>query len=156
MAVLERIREEMKEAAKAGDRERLSILRYALAALQNKEKELRRSLKDEEVYQVLSSLIKKGREASEQFRKGGREDLAAKEEREVVVLESFLPERLSREELERMVDEAIEEVGAKGPRDLGKVMKILMPRVAGRAEGKLVSETVRKRLEGAPSVEDSP
>ncbi|RLA92261.1 MAG: GatB/YqeY domain-containing protein, partial [Deltaproteobacteria bacterium] len=97
----------------------------------------------------------KGKEASEQFRKGGREDLALKEEREVEVLQAFLPERVSQEELERMVEEAIQEVGAKGPKDLGKVMKLLMPRLAGRAEGKVVSDTVRKKLEGASPVQSS-
>lgn len=150
MTVLERMRQEMMRAAKEGDKERLSILRFALAALQNKQKELRRELKEEEAFQVLNSLIKKGKEASEQFRKGGREDLALKEEREVEVIQAFLPERVSQEELERMVEEAIQEVGAKGPKDLGKVMKLLMPRLAGRAEGKEVSDAVKKKLGASP------
>jgi len=147
MAVLERVREEMKRALKEGAKERVSILRFALSALQNKEKELGRELKDEEAYQVLRTLVKKGREAAEEFRKGNREDLARKEEREVEVLEAFLPKALSEEELERLVEEAIQEVGAQGPKDLGKVMKAVMPKVAGRAEGQVVNALVRKKLE---------
>lgn len=147
MAVLERVREEMKRALKEGAKDRLSILRFALSALQNKEKELGRELKDEEAYQVLRALVKKGREAAEEFRKGNREDLAQKEEREVEVLESFLPKALSPEELEALVEEAIREVGATGPKDLGKVMKAVMPKVAGRAEGQAVNALVRKKLE---------
>lgn len=147
MAVLERVREEMKRALKEGAKDRLSILRFALSALQNKEKELGRELKDEEAYQVLRALVKKGREAAEEFRKGNREDLAQKEEREVEVLESFLPKALSPEELEALVEEAIREVGATGPKDLGKVMKAVMPKVAGRAEGQVVNALVRKKLE---------
>lgn len=147
MAVLDRIREEMKRALKEGAKDRLSILRFALSALQNKEKDLGRELKDEEAYQVLRALVKRGREAAEEFRRGKREDLAQKEEREVEVLESFLPRALSEGELEKIVDEAIHEVGAQGPKDLGKVMKAVMPKVAGRAEGQVVNALVRKKLE---------
>lgn len=147
MAVPDRIREEMKRALKEGAKEKVSILRYALSALQNKEKELGRSLEDGEAYQVLRTLIKKGREAAEKFRQGGREDLARKEEEEIGILESFLPKPLSEEELGRIIDQAIREVQAQGPRDLGKVMKVVMPQVAGRAEGQVVNALVKRKLE---------
>lgn len=147
MAVLERIREEMQRALKEGERERVSILRFALSALKNREKELGGELKDEEAYQVLRILVKRGKEAAEEFRKGKREDLAKKEEREVAILEAFLPKALEAEELERLVEEAIQEVQAQGPKDLGKVMKAVMPKVAGRAEGQVVNALVRKKLE---------
>jgi len=147
MAVPDRIREEMKRALKEGAKEKVSILRYALSALQNKEKELGRPLEDGEAYQVLRTLIKKGREAVEKFRQGEREDLARKEEEEIEILESFLPKPLSEEELGRIIDQAIREVQAQGPRDLGKVMKVVMPQVAGRAEGQVVNALVKRKLE---------
>ena len=146
MGLKDRLVEEMKEAAKSGDKLKLSIIRMALAAIKNKEKELRREPDDQEVMKLLASMIKQGKEAREQFSKGGREDLAEKEAREVEILQSFLPPPLSPEELEEEVRKVIEEVGAKGPQDLGRVMKVIMPRIAGRAEGRLFNELVRKKL----------
>jgi len=146
MGLKDRLVDEMKEAAKSGDKLKLSIIRMALAAIKNKEKELRREPDDQEVMKLLASMIKQGKEAREQFSKGGREDLAEKEAREVEILQSFLPPPLSPEELEEEVRKVIEEVGAKGPQDLGRVMKVIMPRIAGRAEGRLVNELVRKKL----------
>jgi len=148
MEIKAKLIEEMKGAAKEKDKARLSIIRFALAAVQNKEKELLRELSEQEAIQVISGLIKKGKESIEQFRTGQRTDLVEKEEHEIAVLQAFLPQQLTTAELEAEVSEAVEEAGASAPQDMGKVMKILMPRIAGRADGKVVNELVRKRLAG--------
>jgi uncharacterized protein YqeY len=148
MGIKEQLQDEMKGAAKEKAKARLSTLRLALAAVQNKEKELRKELSEEEAIQVLSGLIKKGKESIEQFKAGQRADLVAKEEQEIAVLQDFLPQQLTPEEVEEEVAKAVEEAGASTPQDMGKVMRILMPRIAGRAEGKVVNELVRKRLSG--------
>ncbi len=148
MGIKERLQDAMKSAAKEKAKARLSTLRLALAAVQNKEKELREELSEQEAIQVISGLIKKGKESIEQFKAGQRADLVAKEEQEITVLQAFLPEQLTPEELEVEISKAIEEAGASTPQDMGKVMKILMPQVAGRAEGKVVNELIRKRLSG--------
>jgi uncharacterized protein YqeY len=148
MGIKEQLIQDMKSAAKEKAKEKLSIIRLALAAVQNKEKELRRELSEQEAIQVISGLIKKGKESIEQFKAGQRADLVDKEEKEIEVLHSFLPQQLSTAELEVEISKALEEAEASAPQDMGKVMKILMPRIAGRAEGKVVNELVRKRLSG--------
>jgi uncharacterized protein YqeY len=148
MEIKAKLIEEMKAAAKEKDKGRLSIIRFALAAVQNKEKELLRELSAQEAIQVISALIKKGKESIEQFRNGQRTDLVEKEEHEIAVLQAFLPQQLTTAELEAEVSKAVEEAGASAPQDMGKVMKVLMPRIAGRADGKVVNELVRKRLAG--------
>ncbi len=148
MEIKAKLIEDMKAAAKEKDKARLSIIRFALAAVQNKEKELLRELSAAEAIQVISGLIKKGKESIEQFKTGQRADLVEKEEHEIAVLQAFLPQQLTTAELEAEVSKAVEEAGASAPQDMGKVMKILMPRIAGRAEGKVVNELVRKRLAG--------
>lgn len=142
-----RIEEALKEAMKARDENRLNAVRLLMTALKVKEKEARRSLNEAEIQQVISGQIKQRRDSIEQYGKAGRQDLALKEEEEVRVLQGFLPEPLGEEELEGIVAEAVSEVGATSARDMGKVMKVLMPRVAGKADGKLVNELVRKRLQ---------
>jgi uncharacterized protein YqeY len=146
--IKEKLIEEMKAAAKEKAKEKLSIIRFALAAVQNKEKELRKALSEQEATQVISGLIKKGKESIEQFKAGQRADLVDKEEKELEVLHAFLPQQLSTTELEAEISKALEEAGASAPQDMGRVMKILMPRIAGKAEGKVVNELVRKRLSG--------
>jgi uncharacterized protein YqeY len=148
MGIKEQLQDAMKGAAKEKAKARLSTLRLALAAVQNKEKELRKELSEEEAIQVIAGLIKKGKESIEQFKVGQRADLVAKEEEEITVLQDFLPQQLTPEEVEAEVAKAVEEAGASTPQDMGKVMRILMPRIAGRAEGKVVNELVRKRLSG--------
>lgn len=148
MEIKAKLIEDMKGAAKEKDKARLSIIRFALAAVQNKEKELLRELSEQEAIQVISGLIKKGKESIEQFRTGQRADLVEKEEHEIALLQAFLPQQLTTAELETEVSKAVEEAGASAPQDMGKVMKILMPRIAGRADGKVVNELVRKRLAG--------
>lgn len=148
MGIKDKLIEDMKSAAKEKAKARLSTIRLALAAVQNKEKELRKELSEQEIIQVIAGLIKKGKESIEQFKAGQRTDLVEKEEKEIEVLQVFLPQQLTAEELEVEIAKAVEEAEASAPNDMGKVMKILMPRIAGRAEGKVINELVRKRLAG--------
>jgi len=142
------IQDAMKAAMKGGDRLTLSALRFLLSALHNEEIKERRELSPEEIIKIISSLCKQGQESIEYFRKGGRGDLLEKEEAELAVLRRLLPEALSEAEVRVLIRNTIEEVGAKGVQDLGKVMKQIMPKVTGRTEGKRVSELAREILDG--------
>lgn len=142
----ERINNDLKEALKAKDELRASCLRMLKTQLKNKSVEKMRSLTDDEVMAVISSMVKKGKEAIEEFRKGNREDLAIKEEQEIRILQQYLPEMATQEEIEKVVKEVIAQIGAKGPKDMGKVMKEAMVKLAGRADGKIVSEVAKKSL----------
>ena len=146
MSLIARIEDELKEATLARDAERRDTLRLILSALRGAEKELQRPLKNDEELQVLQRERKRRTEAAEAFRAGGREEQAAAEEREIAVLEEFMPAPLSEEEIEEIVDDVIEEVGATSMRDLGRVMADVMPQVAGRADGSTVSQLVREKL----------
>jgi uncharacterized protein YqeY len=146
MSLIARIEEELTSAMRARDEERVGTLRLTLAALRAAEKELQRPLKEDEELQVLQRERKRRTEAAEAFRGGDREEHAAKEERELAVLEEFMPEPIPEEELERIVDDAIAETGATSLRDLGRVMADVMPQVAGRADGSTVSQLVREKL----------
>jgi uncharacterized protein len=146
MELRERIEADTKGALKAGAKEKVSTLRMLNAALKNKQIDKRRPLNEEEVIETIRSLIKQRKDSIEQFAKGGRQDLVDKETAEVLVLEAYLPAQLSREELELMVRDAVAQTGAQGARDMGKVMKALIPLVGGRADGKLVSELVKNAL----------
>jgi uncharacterized protein YqeY len=146
MELRERIDSALKQAMKDRDENRRNALRLLLTALKVKEKELKRLPTEAEIQQTISSQIKQRKDAIELYGKGGRPDLAEKEEEEVRVLQSFLPEALSPEDLERLVDEAVAESGATSAKEMGKVMKVLMPKVAGRADGKALNERVRARL----------
>ena len=146
MDLREKIDSDIKDALKSGAKEKVSALRLLSAALKNKQIDLRRPVTEEEVVQTVRSLIKQRKDSIEQFAKGGRQDLVEKETAEVAILEVYLPQALSREELERMVREVIAQTGAQGPRDMGKVMKALTPVAAGRADGKLLSELVKSAL----------
>jgi len=140
------IEDEIKEAMKARDAERRDALRLIVNALKGSEKELQRPLSDDEELQVLQRERKKRVEAADAFRAGGREEQAAAEERELSILEEFMPEPLSEEEIEEIIDDAIAEVGATSMADLGRVMADVMPQVAGRADGSSVSQIVREKL----------
>jgi uncharacterized protein len=146
VSLIATIESELKEATLARDSERRDTLRLILAALRGAEKELQRPLKDDEELQVLQRERKRRNEAAEAFRDGGRDEQAEKEERELAVLEEFMPEPLSEEEIEEIVDDAIAEVGATSMRDLGRVMADVMPQVAGRVDGSVVSQLVREKL----------
>ena len=136
----------MKAAMRAKDEVRLSTIRLVRSAVRNKEIDLKREMEDQEVIETISSLVKQRRESIRMFAEAGRDDLVLKEERELEILLAFLPQQLSREEVTDLVVRAIAESGAQGARDMGKVMKALMPHTAGRADGKLVSEVVKEKL----------
>jgi uncharacterized protein len=136
----------VKEAMRAGDAPRRDALRLILSSLRSAEKDLLRPLTEDEELQVLQRERKKRIEAAEAFRGGGREEQAEKEEAELAVLEEFMPEPLTEEELEQIVDDAIAENGATSMRDMGRVMKDVMPQIAGRADGAAVSQLLREKL----------
>lgn len=142
------IQEAMKAAMKTGDRLTLSTLRLLLSALRNEEIKGRRELTTEEIHRIIATLRKQRVEAIELFRKGGRADLAEKEEGELKVLQRFSPQPLSDDEVRDLIKLSIEEVGAKTIQDLGKVMKQLMPKVSGRTDGKRVNELAKEFLGG--------
>ncbi|HOV86659.1 MAG TPA: GatB/YqeY domain-containing protein [Syntrophobacteraceae bacterium] len=148
MDLMSRIEQALKEAVRKKNEDQKNALRLLLTAVKLKEKELKRLPNDAEVQQIISTLIKQRREAAEQYLKGNRQDLARHEEEEILLLRGFLPEALSPGELEKMVLEAVAETGAQSLKDMGKVMKVLMSRVAGRADGKEVNELARKKLGG--------
>ena len=141
-----RIEKALKNAILAKNENAKDALRMLLTSLKVKEKEIKRQTDQAEILQVISSLIKQRRDSVEQYMKGGRADLVAKEEDEILILQDFLPQQLSSEQLETMVGEAVAEAGATSQKDMGRVMKILMPKVSGRADGKMVNELVRRRL----------
>ncbi len=146
MSLLQRIDGDLKASLKAGEALKVSVLRLLKAAAKNRQIDMGRELSDEELLSVIAGLAKRGRESIEQFSKGGREDLAGKERLELAILESYLPARLAPEELERMILQAIEESGAKGEADLGRVMRVLMPRTRGLADGRWVNNRTRELL----------
>lgn len=149
-----KIETDLKEALRAGDSLRVSVLRLALAAIANKTIALVKKdvgLSDEEVSDVLRTEIKKRKDSVEQFRSGGREDLAQKEEKELQILQAYLPPDLAQAELERIVAESVREAGVSGPQDFGKVMKQAMSVLKGRADGSRVSEAVKKALAASDS-----
>jgi uncharacterized protein YqeY len=146
ISLYQRLGEAFKEALKGQQAVALSTLRMLRSAVRHREVEVMRRLTEEEVQAVIVSQAKQRREAIAEYSKAGRPDLAKKEEEELNVLLSFLPQQLTPEELEAEISRIIAEVGAAGPKDLGKVMKSAMARVAGRADGKVVQEIVRRRL----------
>ena len=146
MSRIDTIEDELREAMKARDAERRDALRLILNALKGSQKELQRPLTEEEELQVLQRERKRRIEAAEAFRSGGRVGQAAGEERELAILEEFMPTPLSEEEIEEIVDDVIAEVGATSMADLGRVMADVMPQVAGRADGSVVSQIVREKL----------
>ena len=146
MSLIERIDGELKEAMRARDAERRDALRLILSSLKSAEKDLQRPLSHDEELQVLQRERKKRIEAAEAFRSGKREEQAVSEERELSVLQEFMPEPLSEQELEEIVDNAIAENGATSIGDFGRVMADVMPQVSGRADGSAVSQLVREKL----------
>ena len=146
MTLIAEIEGDLTDAMRAGETERRDALRLILNALRTAEKDLQRPLKEDEELQVLQRERKRRVEAAEAFRAGGREEQAAKEELELEVLEEYMPELLSDDELEEIVDDVIAEVGATGMRDFGRVMADVMPQVAGRADGAAVGQLVREKL----------
>ena len=147
MLLRDQVNADISSAMKAKDAPRLSALRMLKAAIMNKGVEKGRDLDDAEVLQVVSTLVKQRRDSIEQFTTAGRADLVDKESAEITVLEQYLPPAASGEEIDAAVLEAIAETGASSPKDMGKVMKAVMPRLAGKnADGRAVSEAVRRKL----------
>jgi uncharacterized protein YqeY len=147
MSIVEQIDKDLTSAMKAQEALRLSVLRMMKTALKNKQIELGKALEDSQAVVVLRTLVKQRHESVEQFRKGGREELARKEEDEIKIVEGYLPAAVSEEEVEAAVTAALAETGAAGPKDMGKTMKAVMAKFAGRnVDGKRVSEKVRSRL----------
>jgi len=151
----DKIKSDLNEALKKGDEIKCSTLRMLLAAILNREKEKKykekleedTELTDEEMIDVISSEAKKRKESIIEYEKGERQSLAEKEKEELEILEKYLPEQLSEEEVEKLAKETVEEVGAQNIKDMGKVMAELMPKLKGRAEGGLVSKIVKELLE---------
>lgn len=148
MTLQDRIESAMRDGMRARDERRTQTLRMAMAAAHNRQIELGHALTDEDYVEVLGKQLKQRRESAEAFRAGGREEMAAIEEAEAAILTEFLPEPLSEVELERLVREAIAETGAAVPADLGRVMGRVVPQTRGRADGKAVSDMVRRLLAG--------
>jgi uncharacterized protein YqeY len=146
MSLLKRLDEDLKAAMKRSDAICLSALRMAKAAIKNVQIDKGRELSDEEILSVLSSMGKQRRESIEQFSKGGREELAEKERQELAVLQSYMPAQLSPDEIEKLIVQAIQESSARSETDMGKVMKLLMPKIKGVADGKWVNNRVKELL----------
>jgi uncharacterized protein len=148
MALKERLDAELKTAMREKDTLKLSVIRMLKSAVKYREIEVMKPLDDAGVLAVLGSEIKRRRDSVEQYRAGNRQDLVDKEEAEIAILQAYLPAQLSEDELRAKVDAAVASTGAKGPKDMGAVMKALLPDVQGRADGKVVSEMVKSRLSG--------
>lgn len=146
MSLKEKIDAEMILAAKAKDKLRLSAIRMIKDALHKREIDLKHPMEDSEVLQALAALSKQRNDSIEQFKQGGRQDLVDKETAELGVIKEFMPEEMSPEALDQVIESTIGEVGAVSVKDMGKVMKALMPKIAGKADGKIVSDKVKARL----------
>jgi uncharacterized protein YqeY len=146
MPLVEKISQDLIKAIKSKEDFRLSCLRMLKSALKNEQVAKGHALKDEEAQAVIQSMIRKGQDAASEFRAGNRESMALKEEREVQILYEYLPRQMGPEEIEAVLKEVISEASAQGPKDLGKVMKAAMPRIAGRAQGKEVNDIARRLL----------
>ena len=146
MALEDRLVEEMKQAMKSNDKLRLSTIRMIRTAVKNKEIEQRKPLDDEGIIRVIQGMVRKSEESVEQFKAGGRMDLVEKETKEIETMKSYLPQPLSREEVLTIIDQTIEETQATSLKDLGKVMKSLMPKLGGKVDGALVNQWVKERL----------
>ncbi len=148
MALKDQLDAEMKAAMKEKDALKLSVIRMLKSAIKYREIEVMKPLDDAGVLGVVAGEIKRRRDSVEQYKAGNRQDLVDKEESEIRILQGWLPQQLGEAELRAKVDDAIQKVGAKGMKDMGAVMKALMPEVQGRAEGKAVSDMVKSRLSG--------
>ena len=146
MGLEERLVDEMKQAMRSSDKMRLSTIRMIRTAVKNKEIELRKKLDDEEIQRVIQGMLRRNEESIEQFRLGGRMDLVDKESQEGDILKSYLPQALSTEEILKVIDESIQETQASSLKDLGKVMKSVMPKLTGKADGKVINQLVKERL----------
>ncbi len=136
----------VKDAMKKREKLRLGVLRMLMSEMKNRQIESRKELEDDDILQVITRMVKQRNDSAEQFSKGGRDELAAKEKSEIEVLQTYLPKALSENELENLVKEAIAETQATSKKDMGKIMKVVMPKIAGRADGKAVNQMVARLL----------
>ncbi len=146
MGLKERLEQDQKTAMRERAQLRLDTIRMLKSAIKYREIELMKPLDDAGIHGVIASEVKRRRDAAEQYRVGNRKDLADKEDAEIAILQAYLPQQLGEDELRAKVDEAVKKVGAQGMKDMGAVMKALMPEIQGRADGKVVSELVKARL----------
>ena len=146
MSLKDQLNESMKTAMKARDNLRLSAVRMVRSTIQNREIDSKIELDDQGIIEVISTLVKQRRESIRMYREGNRPDLVEKEESELAVLLEFLPAQLSSEEISDLIDRIIAETGAQGAKDMGRVMKVLAPLTAGKADGKAVSDAVKQKL----------
>lgn len=147
MNLKEKIPSDLKDALRNKRTLELNVLRMLQSAIRNQEIDNKGELDDEQVIQVISSEIKKRKDSVEEYRKVGREDAADTEEKEIEILMKYMPEQLSEEQIEKAVQSAVQQTGAKGIKDLGQVMKTVMPELKGKADGKLINRIVREKLE---------
>ena len=147
MQLSEKLSDDYKEALKAGDKSRVSILRMIKAAVKNREIEKGTSITDDEISSILRTFIKRANESIGQFSQAGRMDLAEKEKEELSIMQGYLPQQLGEDEIRRLVKEVIRETGASGMKDMGKVMKAVMAKTKGQVDGKLVNTIVKETLE---------
>ena len=148
MSLKDKLTEDLKQAMRQGDEQRRSTLRLVMAAIKNAEIEKRRELEEGELLAIIAKEAKQRRESIAEFERGGRQDLVDREEAELQILLAYLPEQLSREEIEAQARQIIEEVEATSPAQMGQVMRQLMPLMQGKADGKLVSQVVKELLAG--------
>ena len=146
MGIDEKVNNEMVLAAKAKDKVRLSAIRMIKTGVHNREIDLKRKMTEAEFLQLLSTMVKQRKDSIDQFQKGGREDLVEKKTAELKVIQEFMPEQMSEADVDREIEMIIKEVGAAGIKDMGKVMKVLMPKLTGKADGKAVGEKVKAKL----------
>ena len=144
--LLKKLQDEMKTAMKSGDKDRLSVIRMLISEIKKVQIDKKKELSDDEIIQVLQRYAKQRKESIKQYREAGREDLAQKEEAELKVVQEFLPKPLSEEEIEKIVEQVITETGASSMKDMGRVMKSVMEKIKGRADGSVVSSIVKKKL----------
>lgn len=147
MPIMERLTQDMKTAMKNKDKTRLSVIRMVRSSMKNEEIKLQRNLTEEDALGILSRELKQQKDSLQEFEQAGRDDLAAKAKAEIAILEDYLPEPLTEEEIQSIVREAIQKSGASSKADMGKVMKLVMPQVKGRADGKAVNRTVLELLQ---------
>ena len=146
MSLMEKLTADMKEAMKSGEKERLSVIRLVRGAVRQAEIDGKKTLNDDEIISVITKEVKMRRDSIEEFERGRRTDLVEKTQAEIAILMPYLPDQLTVDEVKQIVQTAVAEVGATTAKDMGKVMGVLMPRVKGRADGKLVNEIVRSFL----------
>ena len=145
--LLKKLQDEMKKALKSKNTLKLSVIRMLISEIKKEQIDKKKELSDEEILKIIQRYAKQRREAIEQYKKAGRQDLVEKEEKELNIVLEFLPKQLTEEEINKIVEETIKEIGASSIKDMGKVMKAVMEKVKGRADGSIVSKIVKAKLD---------